>query len=118
MALATPSQDASESFLGFPVPGISEFPEFLGVDRLVVVYCIVVHGIAVLRMCMCFASCFAVLLLTLLCVALNCTPSHCLAFASITSAGNTLRFMALVFGSHGNVLICTAKTLTAFISLS
>ena len=107
-----------ESFLGFLVLGISEFPEFLAVDRLVAVYCNVVHCIAVRRMCMCFASCFAALLLTLLCFALNCTPSHCLAFASITSAGNTLRFMALVFGSHGNVLICTAKTLTAFISLS
>ena len=80
-ALATPSLGSSGSFLGFPVPGITEFQGFLGVDRFLVAQCIVVHCIALRRMCTCFVLCFALHLLTLPCFALNCTPSHCLAFA-------------------------------------
>ena len=117
MALATLSLRSPGSFVGFPVPGIPQFPGFRGGDRLFVVYCIVVRCIALRRMRMCFASCFALHLLTLLCFALNCTLSHCLAFASLTSAGNNLRCMVLASGFHDNVLPCTAITMTAFLSL-
>ena len=114
IALATLSLGSPGSFVGFPVPGISEFPGVLGFDRLFALRCVVLHCVTLRRTCICTASCFTMPWFRLLYFALNYTSSHCLALASLTCACNTSRPIVLASGFHGNMLHCIATASVAF----